>query len=178
VLAIGGARLAGIYAIIMRLVDLTAIPIRTFSMLLVQRMMRAPDMLARLTVRFGIEAGIFAASTLAILALAILLHFFPTILGRNVAEAAPLIMLAAFIPGLRNIVEYHAELLFARGQTFVRAANLVVLAAVKAGLLVYVLNAYGSVREMVIALNPAFATLYLVSLVLTYSAFRFSAKRV
>ena len=46
VLSIGGARLAGIYAIIMRLVDLTAIPIRTFTMMLVQKMMRTPAMLA------------------------------------------------------------------------------------------------------------------------------------
>ena len=90
VLALGGAQLAGIYAIIMRLVDLTAIPIRAFTMMLVQKMMRAPETLARLGVRAGIEAGIFAVSTLALLCLAILLHFFPGMLGRNVAEAAPL----------------------------------------------------------------------------------------
>ena len=67
VLALGGAELAGIYAIIMRLVDLTAIPIRAFTMMLVQKMMRAPETLARLAVRAGIEAGIFAVSTLALL---------------------------------------------------------------------------------------------------------------
>lgn len=178
VLAVGGPQLAGIYAIIMRLVDLTAIPIRTFSMLLVQRMMRAPDMLARLGRRLGIEAAVFAVSTLALLALAVLLYFYPTILGRNVAEAAPLVILALAVPGLRNLVEYHAELLFARGQTFVRAVNLVVLAGVKVGLLTYVLNVYDATREIVIALNPVFAALYLVSLLLTYSAFRFPAKRV
>ena len=37
VLSIGGPNLAGIYAIVMRLIDLTAIPIRTFTMMLVQR---------------------------------------------------------------------------------------------------------------------------------------------
>ncbi len=87
VLAIGGPQLAGIYAIVMRLVDLTAIPIRTFSMMLVQRMMRAPQMLASLKLRVGIEAGVFAVSTAGLLALAAMLHVFPTLLGRNVAEA-------------------------------------------------------------------------------------------
>ena len=66
VLALGGAQLAGIYAIVMRLVDLTAIPIRAFTMMLVQKMMRAPEILARLGVRAGIEGAIFAVSTLAL----------------------------------------------------------------------------------------------------------------
>ena len=117
----------------MRLVDLTAIPIRAFTMMLVQKLMRAPEMLARLLVRAGIEGGIFAVSTLALLCLAIILHFFPGVLGRNVAEAAPLIGLAIMVPGLRNLVEYQAELLFGRGQMLLRALNLAVLAGVKAG---------------------------------------------
>ncbi|WP_309083395.1 lipopolysaccharide biosynthesis protein [Chelativorans sp.] len=178
VLALGGARLAGIYSIIMRLVDLTAIPIRTFSMLLVQKMMRAPDMIARLRVRFGIEAGIFAVSTLAILALAVLLHFYPTILGRNVAEAAPLVILALCIPGLRNLVEYQAELLFARGQTFLRALNLALLTLVKGALLAFVLKRYAETGDIVLALNWVFVTMYVVSLIFTYSVLRLPAKRV
>src|SRR5690606_37355471 len=115
-------------------------PIRTFSMLLVQRMMRAPELLKRAALRIGIEGGIFTVSTLALLALALLLHFFPAMLGSNVAEAAPLVILALFIPGLRNLVEYEAELLFARGQTFVRAFNLLLLGAAKAVLLMYLLT--------------------------------------
>ncbi|MFC6488313.1 lipopolysaccharide biosynthesis protein [Nitratireductor sp. GCM10026969] len=178
VLALGGAQLAGIYAIIMRLVDLTAIPIRTFSMLLVQKMMRTPDMLARIGVRLGIEGVIFAVSTTAILALALILRVFPNILGRNVAEAAPLVLLALFVPGMRNLVEYQAELLFARGQTLLRAINLMLLAGTKAVLLAHVLAAYAASRDIVLALNGVFAALYLVSLLLTYCALSMPAKRV
>lgn len=127
VLAIGGAEIAGLYAIVMRLVDLTAIPIRAFTMMLVQKMMRAPDLLAGLKRRAGIEAAIFAVSTLALGCLALLLHFVPTLLGKNVAQAAPLVALALLVPGLRNLVEYQAELLFARGQTLLRAINLALL---------------------------------------------------
>jgi O-antigen/teichoic acid export membrane protein len=178
VLAIGGPHLAGIYAIIMRLVDLTAIPIRTFSMMLVQRMMRAPELLSRLSVKSGIEGGVFLVSTLALAALAIVLHFFPNALGRNVAEAAPLVALAICVPGLRNLVEYQAELLFARGQTLVRAINLALLAGLKAVLLTYALTTILDTPDLVLSLNIVFLLLYLASALLTYSAMRKPAKPV
>ncbi|TGV15362.1 lipopolysaccharide biosynthesis protein [Mesorhizobium sp. M8A.F.Ca.ET.173.01.1.1] len=178
VLAIGGPHLAGIYAIIMRLVDLTAIPIRTFSMMLVQRMMRAPELLSRLAVKSGIEGGVFAVSTLALAALGIVLHFFPNALGNNVSEAAPLVALAICVPGLRNLVEYQAELLFARGQTLVRALNLGLLAALKALLLTYVLTTITETSDLVLSLNIVFLLLYLASMLLTYSALRRPAKAI
>ncbi len=178
VLAIGGPHLAGIYAIIMRLVDLTAIPIRTFSMMLVQKMMRAPQLLSRLRVKIGIESGVFLVSTLALAALGIVLHFFPNALGRNVAEAAPLVALAIGVPGLRNLIEYQAELLFARGQTALRALNLGLLAGVKAVLLTYVLTTITETPTLVVSLNVVFLLLYLASALLTYSAMRKPAKAI
>jgi O-antigen/teichoic acid export membrane protein len=178
VLSIGGPHLAGVYAIIMRLVDLTAIPIRTFSMMLVQRMMRAPELLSRLAVKSGIEGGVFLVSTLALLSLGIVLHFFPNALGRNVAEAAPLVALAVLVPGLRNLVEYQAELLFARGQTAVRAVNLGLLAGLKAVLLTYALTTIADTPNLVLSLNIVFLLLYLASMLLTYSAMRRPAKAI
>lgn len=178
VLALGGPTLAGIYAIIMRLVDLTAIPIRTFSMLLVQRMMRAPQMLAGTLRRLGFEAGIFVVSTLGLGALAVMLHFFPNILGRNVGEAAPLVALALFVPGLRNLMEYQAELLYARGQTLVRAVNLALLAGYKALLLAWLLSLAPDTGSLVRGLNYAFLGLYLASAALTYAAMRMPARRI
>lgn len=177
VLAFGGPQLAGVYAIIMRLVDLTAIPIRTFTMMLVQKIMRVPEVLKRLTVRIGIEGGVFVVSTLALLALAVLLRFLPNALGRNVAEAGPLVGLALFVPGLRNLVEYQAELLFARGQTAIRALNLALLAGAKAVLLIWLLTRVSETANLVLWLNGAFAALYVASTVLTYSALRLPAKR-
>lgn len=178
VLALGGAHLAGIYAVVMRLVDLTAIPIRTFNMMLVQKMMRTPEFLSRLKTKVGFEFGVFVISTLGILCLATILHFYPTLLGKNVSEVAPLLMLALFIPGLRNLVEYHAELLYARGQTFVRTINLAILAAAKGGLLALLLNNLSEPAALVWWLNAAFAALYLVSLVLTYRALAKPARRI
>ncbi|WP_177175137.1 lipopolysaccharide biosynthesis protein [Nitratireductor aquibiodomus] len=178
VLALGNPTLAGIYAIIMRLVDLTAIPIRSFSMLLVQRMMRTPEMLNRWRLRLGIEGAIFAISTLALAALAIILVFYPTLLGSNVAQTAPLVILALAVPGLRNLTEYQADLLFARGQTLIRAINLAVLATAKAALLSLVLKSFHETSDIVLSMNVVFAVLYLVSVVLTYRALARPARRV
>lgn len=178
VLALGGPQLAGIYAIIMRLVDLTAIPIRTFTMLLVQRMMRNQRMMAGFFRKLGFEAGVFAVSTAGIAALAAILHVYPTLLGGNVAEAAPLVALALFVPGLRNLMEYHAELLYARGQTLVRAVNLAILAGYKALFLGWLLAVSTDTEALVIGLNPAFLGLYTASVLLTYTAMRMAPRRI
>lgn len=177
VLAIGGPHLAGIYAIIMRLIDLTAIPIRTFTMMLVQRMMRTPEMLSRLRLKLGIEAGVFVVSTAGLLALALILRYFPTLLGANVAVVAPMVLFALFVPGLRNLVEYQAELLFARGQTLLRALNLALLAGLKALLLATLLLHTTDNADMVLLLNAVFAVIYLASSALTYAALRMPARQ-
>jgi len=128
-------------------------------------------------VRGGIELGILAVSSLALGALALVLAVFPDALGRNVAPAAGLVGLAFLVPGTRNLVEYQAELLFARGQTLARALNLALLGAAKAVLLVHALSATQDVEALVWMLNAIFAGLYLVSAALTYSALRMPAKR-
>ncbi len=176
VLALGGPHLAGIYAIIMRLVDLTAIPVRTFNMMLVQALMRGAGALRNLKRKIAFEAGIFAVSLAGLLALAVILHFFPRALGANVAEAAPLVVLALLVPGLRNLAEYHAELLYARGRTGLRAINLALLGGVKAVMLAWALTSFQSTDELVWSLNGVFAAIYLASLPLTYSALRLPSR--
>jgi O-antigen/teichoic acid export membrane protein len=178
VLAIGGPELAGIYAVISRLVDLTAIPVRTFTMMLVQKMMRAPAMLASWRMRAGIEAGIMFVSTAGLGSLAIVLHVFPNALGSNVAQAAGLVWLALLVPGTRNIVEYQAELLFARGQTLSRAINLALIAAAKALFLGLALRGTDTPEALIWSLNGVFIAIYAVSALLTYTALMMPAKRV
>ncbi|MEZ5782620.1 MAG: lipopolysaccharide biosynthesis protein [Rhizobiaceae bacterium] len=176
VLAFGGPALAGIYAIVMRLVDLTAIPIRAFSMMLVQKMMRSPEMLRGLRRKIAVEAGIFSVSTCGLLAMALVLHFFPAALGRNVSEAAPLIGLALLVPGLRNLIEYQAELLYARGQTFLRILSLAMLAGIKALVLYLLIRASMSPDTLIVWLNAAFLALYLASATFTYTVLSRPAK--
>lgn len=178
VLAVGGPQTAGVYAIIMRLVDLTALPVRSFNMMLVQKLMRTPDMLKSMKIRGGLEAGVFLVSTLGLAALAVFLYIFPRALGANVASVISLLPLVLLVPGLRNLIEYQAELLYARGQSGLRAINLALLGLAKAGLLSWILVTFLDTHDWMIWLNAMFAVLYLLSASLTYRAIKKPARRV
>lgn len=177
VLALGGAETAGIYAIIMRLVDLTAIPIRTFNMMLVQRLMRNGSLLSSLKQKISMEIALFAISTIGFCGLAIFLKLFPNALGHNVAGATNLLFLVFLVPGFRNLVEYQAELLYASRQTILRALNLAMLAGVKAVLLAYIFLNAPDQATWLHDLNIAYGFIWLASGLLTYSAIRRKALR-
>jgi O-antigen/teichoic acid export membrane protein len=168
-LALAGAETTGIYAIIMRLVDLTAIPIRSFNTLLVQSLMKQPDALASWKRRAALESGIAFVSTAAIVGLGLLLWWKPTLLGASVAVAAPMVLFAAALPGLRNAAEYHAELLYARGQTLWRLMLLALLAGVKAAGMAMVLSPDMAASELMLTMTGVFAAVYCVSAIATHS---------
>ncbi|RFC64394.1 lipopolysaccharide biosynthesis protein [Fulvimarina endophytica] len=169
VLAVGGPTAAGIYAIVMRLVDLTALPVRSFNTLIVQKIMKAPGFLDSWKRRIGIEALVAAVSIAGIAGLGGILRFFPRALGDNVADAAPLVLLALLVPAFRNLVEYESELLYAAGRTGVRVAMLAGLAAAKAGLLTLLLLQFTEIGEILLALNICFAILWLGAAVTAYT---------
>ncbi|MBJ6132911.1 lipopolysaccharide biosynthesis protein [Ochrobactrum sp. Q0168] len=178
VLSVGGPQIAGLYAIVMRLVDLTALPVRSFNMMLVQKLMRKPDMLSSLRLRAGLEAAVFAVSTGGLAALAIFLWVFPNALGANVAAIVSLLPLVLLVPGFRNLIEYQTELLYARGQSGLRTLSLVIMTAAKA-LFVWLLlrHSVGS-NDWIAGLNLVFGALYILSLVFTYASLRLPAKRI
>ncbi|WP_306119227.1 MULTISPECIES: lipopolysaccharide biosynthesis protein [unclassified Roseitalea] len=178
VLSLGGPMAAGLYAIVMRLVDLTAMPVRTFSTLLTQRLMRRPQLLDGVRMRAALEAGVFALSTAALVAMVLVFSVKPDILGTNVAEAAPLLVMVLLVPGLRNLIEYQAELLYGRGQTFTRLVLYAVVGTIKAGLMVALLGRAGDIEHWLVWINAVFAALYLVSFSITYRAMGRRAVRV
>jgi O-antigen/teichoic acid export membrane protein len=177
VLSLGGPETAGIYAIIMRLVDLTALPVRAFLTVLTQKLMRTSAMLNELKNRILLEGVVAAVSTAGLLGMAGFLWLFPTALGKNVAVAAPLLILVVLVPAFRNLIEYHSELLYATGRTVVRMLILASLGAMKALLLAYVLGFTTDVVIWVELLNAAFLVLYLQSALMTYRALRSIKKR-
>ncbi|WP_275788929.1 lipopolysaccharide biosynthesis protein [Pararhizobium gei] len=172
VLAIGGPQVSGIYAIIMRLADLTALPVRSFNMLLVQKIMRAPGTIKSWRTRLTIEAAISAASLIAIAAMAVYLAIFPRGLGNNVAEAAPYLAVVLLVPSFRNLVEYHSELLYATGRTVRRIVNLIAAGLIKVALLAAVFGASTDVAAWAPLLNGVYFALYCASFALTYTALR------
>ncbi|MBD9649069.1 lipopolysaccharide biosynthesis protein [Ensifer sp. ENS09] len=178
VLAIGGPAVSGLYAILMRLADLTALPVRSFNTLLVQRIMRTPEAIARWGVRLSIELLVALASFAAIAAMAFYLWVFPDGLGRNVSAAAPIVAMILLVPSFRNLIEYHSELLYATGRTVRRMLNLLIAGIVKVGLLVLLLQTTTDVATWAPALNGIFLVLYALSFGLTYSALRKPTDRV
>jgi len=177
VLSLGGPETAGIYAIIMRLVDLTALPVRAFLTVLTQRLMRTSALLNDLKNRILLETAVASVSTAGLLGMAGFLWLFPNALGKNVSVAAPLLIFVALVPAFRNLIEYHSELLYATGRTVVRMLILASLGAMKALLLAYVLGLHTDVVIWVELLNVAFFVLYLQSALMTYRALRGVKKR-
>ena len=133
VLSLGGPEIAGIYAILMRLIDLTALPIRSANTMIVQKLMKTPHWLDDLARALGHRGGRrgrlgrrprFSRRRPALL---------PAALGGNVADAAPLVLIALFVPAFRNLIEYESELLYARGRTGMRALILAIVGADEGG---------------------------------------------
>lgn len=178
VLTVGGPATAGLYAIIMRLVDLTALPVRSFNMMLVQKLMRTPDMLSSLRIRAGLEFAVFAVSVAGLGAMVIFLKFFPNALGSSVAPIVGLLPLVLLVPGFRNLIEYQTEILYARGQSGLRTLSMMLMTGVKALLVWLLLLQYGQGNDWIYGLNFVFAALYVVSLVFTYTSIRLPAKRI
>jgi O-antigen/teichoic acid export membrane protein len=145
--------------------------------LLVQKLMRTPQMLGSVKMRAMIEALIFAVSLAGLAFFALVLWFYPNALGRNVSLIASVLIFAWAVPGFRNLVEYHAELLYARGQTGIRVINLALLAAAKILSLAFVLSERPDTSIWILQLNLAFALLWAGSMLLTYSAMRLPARK-
>lgn len=170
VLSLAGDRTAGLYAIAMRLVDLTAVPVRSFNQMLVQRLMKTKDAVAGPRRNAVIEAAIAIVSTAGLIAFIVVLWIHPFMLGRNVAEAAPFLALLLAVPALRNLVEYQGELLYAREMVATRAALLAGLAAIKLGLMAALLSLVQGFDAWAIPLNGVFLAVYVVSAAATYGA--------
>jgi O-antigen/teichoic acid export membrane protein len=170
VLTMTGDRTAGLYAIAMRLIDLTAVPIRSFNQMLVQRMMKDGAVIGGFSRRAVIEGLIAIVSTAGMLAFIILLWMHPGLLGRNIEQVAPYLLLMLAIPALRNLVEYQGELLYARERVVTRATLLAVLAALKLSLMTALLTQIRDFEVWALPLTGVFLLVYAVSTAVTYRA--------
>jgi O-antigen/teichoic acid export membrane protein len=167
-LALAGERIAGLYAIAMRVIDLTAMPVRSFNQMLVQKIMKDRGLGGGWRRRVLVEAAIAIISIGGLVAVILLLTPLPGALGRNVSEAAYLFLPMLFVPAFRNLVEYHAELLYARERTGSRIALLCAVTALKAALLSFVMLRFGAGDAWAPWLNGVFGAVYLLSAAVTY----------
>lgn len=167
VLGLAGERTAGLYAIALRVIDLTAMPVRSFNQMLVQKIMKDRG-IGRFRRLAAYEAGIALVSVGGLVCVIVALMPFPNLLGRNVSEAAYLFAPMLLVPAFRNLVEYHAELLYARERTGSRIALLCLLTAIKAGLISLVMTRFPEAGSWAAWMNLVFGVVYLASAGFTY----------
>ena len=168
VLVLGGELLAGLYAIVMRLVDLTAMPLRALTTMLTQWIMRQRQsgQLARTGLK--LDGLIALVSVCALIAIAILLSFFPNFLGKNISMGASFLWFILLVPAFRNAIELHTDLLYGHERMVSRVWLLILLAAMKAAMLAVILNFTTDFATVAVWLNAAFGVLYLASAVVVY----------
>jgi O-antigen/teichoic acid export membrane protein len=171
-LAFAGERIAGLYAIAMRVIDLTAMPVRSFNQMLVQKIMQERGFGGSLGRRALVELGIALVSIAGLVAIMLLLVPFPHALGGNVAQASHLFLPMLLVPAFRNLVEYHAELLYARERTGTRILLLCAVGGLKAALIAWVMTRYLDGEAWALWLNGVFGLVYLMSAGSTYGLLR------
>ncbi len=168
VLSLTDAYLAGIYAVATRIIDFTAVPFRSFYVLYVRKLIaevRPANLIRR---ALGVEAIIAVASTLGFGAIVGALWLWPTLLGHNVAEAAPFFGLLLAVPAFRNLLEFHGELFFVTGRMTTRAFVALGLIALNAGALALLLTTSKTLADFGLWLNAVYAVLYLLSAAAVY----------
>jgi O-antigen/teichoic acid export membrane protein len=164
ILWLAGDRTAGVYAISMRIIDLTAVPLRPIFVLYSRRLMkigRATPQLFREIIR--VEGLVALVSTGAFLAVVALLTVWPRLLGQNVSSAAQLLAVLVAVPAAKNLLEFHAELFFAfnrMGLHGALAAGLVLLKAAALALLLAVLHGG---QRWGLGLNAIYGALFFLS---------------
>lgn len=168
VLILGGEMLAGIYAIAMRLVDLTAMPLRALSTMLTQWIMRQRQTGKFATTGLKLDALIGLVSVVSLIAIALLLSFAPNILGKNIAMGASFLWLLILVPAFRNAVELHTDLLYGHERMASRVWLLIYLTILKSSLLAILLNQTSDFATIAVWLNAVFAALYVVSALVVY----------
>jgi O-antigen/teichoic acid export membrane protein len=164
-------RVAGIYAISMRIIDLTSVPIRSFLTILVREIMqgRGPD--ERWRSSLAIEFSIGCVSLLSFVAFLVVLWIYPTLLGIQVAQAAHLLAYLFLIPPFKNLQEYHAELFFAHNRMEIRSATVILLVALKSALVLAIFLTVTDLEHLGLFLNIPFVVTYLVSATVVYLTF-------
>ncbi len=168
VLALADARIAGIYAIATRILDFTAVPFRTFYVMLTRKLIAEGR--PRHLIRRGltVEAIIAVLATAGFGALIALLHLWPHLLGPNVAEALPFFAMMLAVPAFKSLLEFHGELFYVSQRMTPRAVLAVTLVAINTAVLAWLAGSGMALGSFGLWLNALYAVLYALSAVAVY----------
>ena len=178
ILSLGGERMAGIYAISMRLIDLTGVPLRPLFMMYSRKLIQAGRASRTLLAEcLKIEGVVAAVSTAGLLALVALLHLWPGILGNNVSTAYEMLVVVIAVPAVKNLLEFHGELFFAFDRMGLRAAVTATLVCVKALGVALLVTTVTAPHAWGLWLNVVFALAYAISFATVYGVIAGSIPR-
>ncbi|GAA0237806.1 hypothetical protein LNAOJCKE_1740 [Methylorubrum aminovorans] len=169
VLALGGEANAGLFATCMRLVDLTAMPVRAFNVIMIRALLRDPAAMRGTWAKLVTEVGILIVSTAVFAVITLALQVWPSLLGREVAKAAPILPLLWAVPALRNLIEYQAELLYAWQRMFGLFWISSLLILLKSTLIAAVFWQFHGPAQWAGMINAVFLVAYLASSLGTYA---------
>lgn len=169
ILSLAGERMAGIYAITMRLIDFTGVPLRPMFMMYSRKLIqagRATRQMMREIIK--VEAIVALVSTGGLLGLIAALYVFPGLLGPNVSTAYGMFAVLIAVPAVRNLLEFHGELFFAFGSMSLRAAVTAGIVLVKAAAVALLLTTIPNPDVWTAWLNAIFIGVYAISFVTVY----------
>jgi O-antigen/teichoic acid export membrane protein len=165
ILSLAGDRMAGIYVIAMRILDLTAAPLRPMFVIYSRKILLAGRARLRLLGEIlRVEAFIAATSIAGYLALLALLSRWPNALGHNVASAYGLLSVLWIAPAAKNLIEFHGELFFTFGRMGARGVLSASMVALKAAAIALLIRAFAGDPHWTPWLNAIYAAIYLMSL--------------
>lgn len=170
-------RAAGLYAIASRVIELATVPIKTFYILYSRKLIQDQSRTDVVAKNLRIEGGVAIASFVCYAGFVAVTHFFPNILGGNIAASRPLYAAMLLVPVFKNMMDLHAELLFAYRRMGSRALLLLGLIVMKVAGLAALVEMASDPAWWGAGLNGVFAVLYAISAVGTYSVIAQSARR-
>jgi O-antigen/teichoic acid export membrane protein len=167
-MSLADQRTVGIYAISSRIIDFTAVPIRTFYVLYSRKLIRDGRRRGQIGRSLGVEMLIALVSTAGFAALLAVLSIWPDLLGHNVAAAAQLFGVLLAVPAFKNLLEYHSELFFAYQAMTLRAVLATSLVVLKAAALALLLVSFNGIGVWGPWLNVIYIGLYALSAAVVY----------
>lgn len=159
---------AGLYALAMRLIDLTSTPVKSFFTIYAQWLLRRRAAIRDLTLSLRVELGIAAVASALFGGFLALLWLRPGMLGANIGQAFPFLAGLFLVPALKTLVDYHREVFFAANRLGWFAGIAALLAAVKMPVLAAMALNAPAVEAWPLPLTLLFLALYLISAALTW----------
>jgi hypothetical protein len=152
----------------MRIIDLAAIPVRSFLSLYVLSLMRRRGMLHDFGMGIRVEAAIGLTTALLFGVFVAALSFQPTMLGSNIGTAYGWFSGLTIVAAARALMDYHRVVFFAANRLFSFVIISAALLAIKAPALAFIAALTPDPYAWLVPLNWLFVALYLVSASLTW----------